>query len=85
LRSCVFFVALFLLGVGLFVSGLVYDVMHGGISVMDASADQAPSRPEDRNLARYLEVGGIAVVFGSVFAAAGWGFYTRKVGDDDER
>lgn len=78
MKSCAFFVVLFLSGLGLFVGGFVYDVMSGGLSVQDAPAHPDPEAQSHRNRARYLEVGGIAVVFGTVFAAAGWMFYTRE-------
>lgn len=83
MKSCVLFVVLFLSGVGLFVGGFVYDVMSGGLSIQDSPSQPDPQALEHRNRARYLEVGGIAIVFGTVFAAAGWAFYKRERGESE--
>lgn len=59
------FVALFVIGVGLIMAGIVHDVVVAG-------------NLENRaHSARVLEVSGIAVAFGSIFGAAGWAFSRR--------
>ena len=85
MKGCAFFAALFLLGVGLLASGIVVDVIHGGIQVQDAEPGGRQQVTPERDLARKLEVGGIAVAFAAIFGAAGWRFYVRlKQGDFEQ-
>ena len=79
MKGCAFFAALFLLGIGLVVGGVVYDVIYGGIELQDPTPSVRPKNYErERDLARKLEVGGVAVTFAAIFGAAGWGFYRRQ-------
>lgn len=85
MKGCLFFAAVFVLGVGLMVSGLVQDVMGAGVAFQDAApVGRRAAEPFDRSTARVLEVTGLALVFGAIFGAAGWQFARRKREDEDE-
>jgi len=71
-KGCLLFGVVFLLGVGLIISGVIYDVF---VAQNLESRDHA---------ARVLEVSGIAVLFSAVFGAAGYAFY-RRLRDPDDR
>jgi hypothetical protein len=81
-KGCAIFAALFLLGIGVMVSGVVHDALYAGAFFQD----QVPGmqRHDDRpnNVARVLEVAGLALSFGAIFGMAGWRFYLRQRGPD---
>ena len=66
------------------VGGIVYDVIYGGIELQDPRPGPPPNYERERDIARKLEVGGVAVVFVGIFGAAGWGFYRRQKDPDRE-
>jgi hypothetical protein len=74
-KGCASFAVLFLVGVGLLVSGMIY----GAADLQDPGPgpQQSHERERERDLARKLGVAGVAVAFSSIFGAAGWGFYHR--------
>lgn len=76
-KGCALFTALFLCGLGLLAGGIVVDVMHGGIEMQDAELGSKQRIDPERDLARKLEVSGLAVAFAAIFGAAGWRFYLR--------
>lgn len=72
MKGCLFFVALFLLGVVLIVSGLVQDLMTDGFGIQAATPEANP-----RGLSRVLEVSGLVLIFGAIYGAAAWRFAKR--------
>jgi hypothetical protein len=77
-KGCALFVALFLLGLGLVAGGVIYDVRYGGMDLQDPTPSPKQNFERERDLARKLEVAGVAVTFVAIFGAAGWGFYRRQ-------
>lgn len=75
-KGCLFFVALFLLGVGLMAGGLVQDLFQDGFGMEIAPGTPASENP--RNLARILEVTGLALVFAAIYGAALWRFLKQR-------
>ena len=85
MKGCLFFSAVFVLGIGIMLSGLVQDLMGAGVAFQDAPAGRRRSHTTyDRSTARVLEVSGLALTFGAIFGAAGWQFARRKRDDEDE-
>ena len=95
MKGCAVFAAVFLLGIGLVISGFVYDVMETGGAAFQDSVPTMPKpkphvpQPSDDErqglVARVLEVAGVAVSFAAIFGAAGWQFYHRERDPDSER
>jgi hypothetical protein len=77
-KGCALFAALFVLGLGTVAGGMVYDVIYGGIELQDPRPGPQPDYARERDVARKLEVGGVALTFVAIFGAAGWGFYRRQ-------
>jgi hypothetical protein len=73
MKGCALFAASFLLGIGLIVSGIIYDVTM-------AQNIELAAFP-----ARVLEVSGLTVSFGTIFVAAGLAFYRRLRAEKAER
>lgn len=67
-----FFVLLFVLGIGLMLGGLIPDMMSGPAEISGAGG------AADRSTSRILEVSGLALVFGAIYGAAAWQFMRRK-------
>jgi hypothetical protein len=83
-KGCALFAAIFLLGFGMVISGVIYDLMLPGGPFRQALPGDAlkEDNNELRTIPRVLEVGGVAVIFGAIYGAAGWQFMHRKREDD---
>ena len=81
MKGCAFFAGLFVIGLGLMATGLIQDLMIAGVGFQDQAS--GAQQPQDRGTARLFEVIGLAVVFGAIFGAAGWRFYTRERDEDE--
>jgi hypothetical protein len=65
MKGCAIFAAIFVLGVGLTVGGIVYDM----VVAQNLETQALP--------ARILELAGLVLVFGAIFGLAGWAFSRR--------
>jgi hypothetical protein len=83
-KGCAIFAALFLLGIGVMVSGFVHDALYGGAFVQDQVPGMQHHDGRPNNVARVLEVAGLALSFGAVFGMAGWRFYRRERAPDTD-
>lgn len=72
-----FFVFLFIVGVGIMLGGLIPDIMN-------SLAEHGRSEEEvdaGRSTPRILEVTGLAIMFGAIYGAAAWQFARRRRDD----
>jgi hypothetical protein len=83
-KGCLGFAAVFVLGVATFIGGFVYEIMYAGLQYQDPTPELRAGYESAVHTARKIEVTGIAIAFGSIFAAAGWGFYRRLKLKDEE-
>jgi hypothetical protein len=85
-KGCLLFVALFVTGLLVMISGIVYDALYGGNNPLADPVAGVRQRREDEppeNTARFLEVGGLALSFSAIFGAAGYQLY-RRLHDPEE-
>jgi hypothetical protein len=75
-----FFVGLFVLGLGLMAGGLVQDLFMDGFGFEPS----ASSSGDPRQLPRIMEVAGLILAFGAIYGAATWRFLKQRKAEKNQ-
>lgn len=79
-KGCLFFIFLFIVGVGIMLGGLIPDIMNS-LAEFGRSEEEID---EGRSTARILEVTGLGIMFAAIYGAAAWQFANRKRDDAED-